>query len=272
VPTGTITEFVGESGAGKSQFLLTLTLTVQLLHGGRGAVYISTEAPLSTPRLLQIANTLNRRFDPQPPVSTDRVLSITCSDLETQDHILRYQLPVTVARHNIGVVVVDSIAANFRAEFDRPDAKRVKTTSAAEAPAHMARRGGELVGVGQGLRELARRHKLAVVVANQVSDRFSTGTQEMDPLALDYQSRWFTGWDGGEDGKVPALGLVWANLLGGRIVLRKATEGGKRKVGVVFAGWAEGGKEIEYEIWEGGVRAVVEDQDGEGKDGPSIYG
>ncbi|KAF8246664.1 hypothetical protein K440DRAFT_630841 [Wilcoxina mikolae CBS 423.85] len=90
----------------------------------------------------------------------------------------------------------------------------------------------------------------------------------MDMLALDYQSRWFTGWGGGEGGKVPALGLVWANLLGGRIVLRKAAEGGKRRVGVVFAGWMEGGREIEYEIWEGGVRAVVEDD----KDRPSIYG
>ncbi|KAF8533980.1 P-loop containing nucleoside triphosphate hydrolase protein [Trichophaea hybrida] len=165
IPTGTITEFVGESGAGKTQFLLTLALTVQL-HG-RGAVYISTESPLSTPRLLQIASSLNTRFSPNPPVSTDKVLSITCSDLETQDHILRYQLPVTVARHNIGVIVIDSIAANFRAEFDRPDAKRVKTSGTGEGPAQMARRGGELVGVAQGLRELARRYKLAVVVANQ---------------------------------------------------------------------------------------------------------
>jgi DNA repair protein RAD57 len=245
--------------------------------GGRGAVYISTEAPLSTPRLLQIADSLNTRFAPDPPVSTDHVLSITCNDLETQEHILRYQLPTAVERYNIGVIVIDSIAANFRAELDRPSLKRIKIEKDESGPALLARRGGELVAVAQGLRDLARRYKLAVVVANQVSDRFSAdGDEEEDPWSLDYQSRWFTGWDGRTGGKVPALGVVWANLLAGRVVLRKADEdrGIRRRLGVVFAGWAEGGKEMDFEIWEGGVRGIDKEKDGEDAvDGlPDIYG
>lgn len=287
---------VPASGAGKTQFLLTLALTSQLprsLGGlGRRAVYISTEAPLSTPRLVQLAGALNSRLAPDPPVSTDNVLAITCNDLETQEHILRFQLPVAVARHDVGLVIVDSIAANFRAELDRPAVnKRVKMSSQQQqsGPAQLARRGGELVAVAQGLRELARRHNLVVVVANQVSDRFSRGGDQQDGdgdgddedvYSLDFQSRWFTGWNEAvepQGAKVPALGMVWANRLAARFVLRKADEdrGLRRRIGVVFAGWAKGGEEMEFEIWEGGVRAVKEKEEEEEQEqdaGPSIYG
>lgn len=282
IPTHHITELVGESGAGKSQFLLTLTLTVQLpqhLGGlGRPAVYISTEAPLSTKRLFQLAAALSER-SPEAPPSTDRVFSITCNDLETQDHIIRYQLPVMVEKHNVGLVVVDSIAANFRAEFERPVNKRLKTegggsTPVESGPAQMARRGKELVRLAGTLRGLAVRYGVAVVVANQVSDRFAGrvvagggggaggGGEGGDAMGLDFQSRWFSGWGGEgeeEDAKVPALGLVWANLLSARVVLRKEVdeEGDwRRRIKVVFAPWAKSGVEMGFEIVEGGVRAV----------------
>jgi DNA repair protein RAD57 len=57
-----------------------------------------------------------------PIPSLDRVISIVTPDLESQDHILRFQLPVAIRRHNIGLVVLDSVAANYRAEFERPGA------------------------------------------------------------------------------------------------------------------------------------------------------
>lgn len=56
--------------------------------------------------------------------SLDRVISIVTPDLESQDHILRFQLPVAIQRHNVGLVVLDSVAANYRAEFERPGASR----------------------------------------------------------------------------------------------------------------------------------------------------
>lgn len=206
------------------------------------------------------------------------MFSITCNDLETQDHIIRYQLPVMVEKHNVGLVVVDSIAANFRAEFERPVNKRLKTegggsTPIESGPAQMARRGKELVRLAGTLRGLAVRYGVAVVVANQVSDRFAGrvvagggggaggGGEGGDAMGLDFQSRWFSGWgeEGEEDAKVPALGLVWANLLSARVVLRKEVdeEGDwRRKIKVVFAPWAKSGVEMGFEIVEGGVRAV----------------
>jgi DNA repair protein RAD57 len=256
LPTRYLTEITGESGAGKTQFLLTLLLAVQLPspHGlGKSAIYISTEAVLSTTRLAQLLSThpaLSALPAADKP-SLSRILSIQTPDLETQEHILRYQLPVAIEKHNVGLVILDSVAANYRAEFDAP---------AGNGAESMAHRSAQLIQLGAHLRALARTHNLAVVVANQVADRFtrapaaasrtasansqasahdrtpqpddppgSAGAAVLvspDPLALDHQQRWFTGW-GDEPAsssahlKTPSLGLVWTNQLACRIALIK---------------------------------------------------
>ncbi|PNY27786.1 DNA repair protein rhp57 [Tolypocladium capitatum] len=238
VPLGRITEFAGESGAGKTQFLLALCLAVQLpppRGPGKQALYISTESSLATRRLAQMlaSSPALAGLDAAHRPSLDNILSTTTPDLESQDHILEYQVPVLISRHNIGLLVIDSVAANYRAEFEREGSHG----------SNMAARSAELVRLGALLRDLARRHNLAVVVANQVADRFSSpatatrttvphrsisgGTQEsplasrgMPPpgplasspsssmpfsfgddgppappaLRLDHQQRWFTGW------------------------------------------------------------------------------
>ncbi len=113
------------SGAGKTQFLLGLLLATQLPppHGlSRSALYISTESALPTTRLSQMLSSHHILASTNPKPSLDHVISIVTPDLESQDHILLYQLPVAIRRHNIGLVVLDSVAANYRAEFERPGA------------------------------------------------------------------------------------------------------------------------------------------------------
>ena len=83
-------------------------------------------------------------------------------DLESQDHILNYQLPVAIARYNVGLVVIDSITANYRAEH------------ASDNVGALSVRSGELAKCGQMLRNLAIKNDVAIVVANQVSDRFDS--------------------------------------------------------------------------------------------------
>jgi len=138
----------------------------------------------------------------------------------------------------------------------------------------MAQRSSELVKLGQLLRDIARENNLAVVVANQVADRFYNNgggsspvlnrtTQSSplarrsagvlpsssiappmssamappstpfagtpDPMSLDHQQRWFTGW--GDDPhpshlslknlKTPSLGLIWTTQIACRIALIK---------------------------------------------------
>lgn len=185
VPTGYVTEVTGESGTGKTQFLLSLLLAVQLPppYGlGRPALYISTEAALSTKRLAQILtnNPVLLSTAPSDRPTLDNIISASTPDLESQDHILTFQVPVEVARRNIGLVVLDSVAANFRAEFERktPAIGGQQTSSS-----NMAARSTDLVRLGMQLRDLAQRHNLAVVVANQVADRFGGSKSPAYPAA-----------------------------------------------------------------------------------------
>ncbi|XPS67970.1 DNA repair protein rhp57 [Ascochyta lentis] len=331
IPPGYLVEVTGESGAGKTQLLLTLLLAVQLpppLGLSKTAVYISTEAALSTTRLAQLLSSHPAldRVSPDERPSLANVLAIQTPDLESQDHILRYQLPVAIKKHNVGLVILDSVAANYRAEFEK---------GASNGAASMAKRGTQLVQLGALLRELARTHGIAVVVANQVADRFtkppsapasnpvsrnpsanSQGTRDNtpqpsnpalalsasqfnesvllspDPLALDHQQRWFTGWGDIPHAaphtlKTPSLGLVWTNQLACRIALIKkpvfanrgplvVTVNGeeqwnepeethiskwRRWIKVVFAPWAppSEGRGLEFEITRTGIKAVVKE-------------
>ncbi|CEJ94093.1 hypothetical protein VHEMI09648 [[Torrubiella] hemipterigena] len=170
IPVGCISEFAGESGAAKTQFLLSLSLAVQLPQPrglGKNALYISTESSLATRRLAQmLANhPLLKDLEGGAKPSLDNILSTITPDLESQDHIIEYQVPVLVERHNVGLIILDSVAANYRAEFEHKGSRG----------SVMAARSAQLVKLGAVLRDLARIHGLAVVVANQVADRFDSG-------------------------------------------------------------------------------------------------
>ncbi|KAJ2898760.1 uncharacterized protein MKZ38_003670 [Zalerion maritima] len=251
IPAGYVTEISGESGAGKTQFLLSLLLSVQLPppYGlGRPAIYISTEAPLATTRLEQILNNnpllkdirrqqwadgtmlaedengdgdgdgdgegneegkLNPAPAPAPKLGTgigplkypslDGILSTTTPDLESQEHILNFQVPVEISRRNTGLLVLDSVAANFRAEFERGGAASTSAASAVAAAGlgssaknqshSMGARSNDLVKLGYLLRELARKHSMAIVVSNQVSDRISDGAPRLAAMSSNHRNR-----------------------------------------------------------------------------------
>jgi DNA repair protein RAD57 len=288
---------------------------------GKSAVYISTEAILSTTRLAQLLAShpvlASVAEDEKPSLS--RVLSIQTPDLESQEHILRYQLPVAIQKHRVGLVIIDSVAANYRAEFEK---------KGGNGAASMAKRGTQLVQMGALLRELARTEDVAIVFANQVADRFtrapsaassnavsrnpstnSQGNREItpqpsmasqpevglllspDPLALDHQQKWFTGWgdqqyEPEQSQKTPSLGLVWTNQLACRIALIKKPVFATRQpitiadteerwgeleshiskwrrwCKVVFAPWAppSDGRGVEFEITKGGIKHIAKEK------------
>jgi DNA repair protein RAD57 len=337
VPFALVYPLTSCSGAGKTQLLLTLLLASQLPppHGlSKSAIYISTEAALATNRLTQLLSTHPSlaSLPPKNKPSLSRILSIQTPDLESQEHILRYQLPVAIKRHGVGLVVLDSVAANYRAEFEKKDAR--------DGAASMAKRGTQLVQLGALLRDMARTEGIAIVVANQVADRFTQGnigsasnaasrtnsgnsqraTRENtpqlpsqalnkptsnppsqldgglvlspEPLTLDHQQCWFTGWgdehsDAPQNLKTPSLGLVWTNQIACRIALIKqpvyashplvARVNGedqwtdhenhiskwRRWFKVVFAAWAppSGERGVEFEVLESGLRYTsIEEQ------------
>lgn len=286
------------SGSGKTQLLLTLLLSSQLPppHGlARPAIYISTEHPLPTTRLNQLIKNHSLLSNHSSPPSLSQILTLQTPDLESQDHILTYQLPVALARYKTGLCIIDSIAANYRAEAD-----------SSNSASSLARRSAQLVRLGALLRSLARIHDCAIVVANQVADRFPStyglnspihslspppqGPASFPPkppvLSLEHQQRFFTGWgadptSGSQNLKTPSLGLVWANQIACRVALIKELEYSvhpgigdareeesaewsfkrwRRWMKVVFAGWvratSEEEKGVEFELWAGGIRAV----------------
>lgn len=278
---------------------------------GKSALYISTESQLQTTRLCQILREHPKlaRINDEDVPSLNRIRSSHIHDLEAQEHILRYQVPVAIRHHNVGLIVIDSVAANYRAEFDRAKANK--------GPEALAKRSLQVAGLGAHLRDLARTYDVAVVVANQVADRFeplpsvvalSQSTQSSrpvsparggsvaaalrfspavplgapdasamlstdDPLALDHQQRFFTGWgDNPADSamKTPSLGLTWTNQLATRIALlkvpvfessqarageEKVVRGWDRTLKVVFSAWCASGEQ-RFEIWQGGIRSV----------------
>ncbi|KAI6795803.1 hypothetical protein KC361_g4812 [Hortaea werneckii] len=332
IAVGAVTEFVGESAAGKTQFLLTLLLSVQAPKPfglGKAALYISTEAPLQTTRLNQLLQRHQKlaALPAEDCPSLSKVQSTRVHDLEAQDHILRFQVPALLSRpnSNIGLLVIDSIAANYRPEFDKGHARR----TAAEA---FAKRSQQVAQLGALLRDIARKYKIAVVVANQVADRFTPqdhavslsqmasqpGTQRSrpgspppstarrptaaptlsqhvplsttsdhsnnlftdDPLSLDHQQCFFTGWGDNpfthqnQNLKTPSLGLTWTNQLSTRIALLREPVFTQPKLGeeMVVSSWrrtmklvfSNGCAEFErkFEITEGGVRAVRDEENG----------
>lgn len=189
IPVGTVTEIAGQSAAGKSHFLLQIAATVQLpieLGGlAKSALYISTESGgLETRRLQDIIDNLNTLHNLD--ISGNNVRCFNCYDTEELFHIMQYQVPIAIERSNVGVILIDSIAAHYRAEQGT-----MKNTS------DILVRSQSLGNMSQLLKKFAHKYKLAVVVANQVADRFAhklDRDQELDPFMFDHQLRWYSGW------------------------------------------------------------------------------
>lgn len=199
IPTQALTEIAGESASGKSNLLIQLSVTVQLPpeHGGlaRPAIYISTESGVETRRINDVIRGIRSSTDyaelaPETLPTTDAIHCFQCWSRDELQHVLRYQLPVAVERFNAGLVIIDSIAAPFRG------VKGKERTAA-------------LVSMGRQLRQLAKRYNCAVVIANQVLDRWPVVLRmdyEWDPMYYNNQVRWFSGWTD--------EGIVRANITG----------------------------------------------------------
>lgn len=164
LPTDSLTEIAGEASCGKTQICMQLLLQAQLplaLGGLCGsAVYISTEHELPQERLEQIAHTRPRfsaHFSTTNPLENLFVEHADTAD--TLAFVIR-KLPELVEQKRttdrpIRLVVIDSIAAVFRCDEERSNAR-------ARVP--------ELLALASRLKRLAASNGLAVVIVNQITD------------------------------------------------------------------------------------------------------
>lgn len=204
IATRGITELAGESGCGKTQLCLQLSLTVQLprFKGGlaAGAVYICTEDKFPSSRLQQLMQMSSTVRENEDIKFGDSIFIEHIADIEGLKQCIGGRLQQLLKQSTIGLIVIDSIAAVFRAEYDHSEALT---------------RAKELRSVAMQLHALANQYKLAVVCVNQVADVMNTtGSSEVQ--------------------KVPALGLAWANLVTYRLQMLRST-GCERSLHVVFS-------------------------------------
>ncbi|CCE61518.1 hypothetical protein TPHA_0A04450 [Tetrapisispora phaffii CBS 4417] len=183
-----ITEIFGESSTGKSQFLMLLSLSVQLplsLGGLNGkSVYITTEGDLPTERLKEIIT--SRPEFSNNNVSQSNIFTVGCNDLMTQEHIIKVQLPVLLEQNkDINLLIIDSISHHMRVELQSSSFKE------SHANRHYINE------LAEHLLFLAKKYSVAIVVANQVSDKIlltSTDSFSHEISDYDYQMGWIVGW------------------------------------------------------------------------------
>lgn len=192
-----ITEISGESASGKTQFCMQLCLCVQNAIEedgfGGGALYICTEDVFPNKRLHQMASEYSK-LTGKSTNYTDQIYIEHVADLDELWSLLDVRIHALLSQHDIKLLIIDSIAALFRAEYDFAD---------------ITDRSKMLSRFGRLLHTLSHSNKMCVVCVNQVSDDFSD-------LKIDD--------DNGKDGSpnvIPTLGLTWSYFVSTRLMLSR---------------------------------------------------
>jgi RecA/RadA recombinase len=189
-----ITELVGASGTGKTQF--AMQLCIEAAKRGFGAVYVDTERKLNFPRLEEMAsmrNLENEKFGYYFDAATDSVgldveryrhprdvlsnitvyspsssneLIVTLQSLE-EEIVLRNEesLPSSTKAMPVRLLIVDSIASSVQHESSLLlTSRKLKIPDKSTA----AKRSALLMTIASSLKRLAEQLRLYVVVINQV--------------------------------------------------------------------------------------------------------
>ncbi|EHB01386.1 DNA repair protein XRCC3, partial [Heterocephalus glaber] len=210
LPLDGITELAGRSSSGKTQLALQLCLAVQFprQHGGleAGAVYICTEDVFPSKRLRQLIAQPQLRADvPGEVVQSirfgDQIFVEHAADVDALLECVSHKVPMLLSRGLVRLLVVDSVAAPFRCEFD---------SQASVARARL------LQSLGATLRRLSSTFQSPVLCVNQVSPEVwdagpVKGSVPFCPSPQDERL-------------CPALGITWANQLLVRLMADRVRE------------------------------------------------
>lgn len=178
-----VTEIGGVPGIGKTQLGIQLAINVQIPHEHGGlaakAVYIDTEGSFMVERALQIAeaclsdyNELPRRGynanqpKRQPKDLLENIYYFRVCSYTEEVAVINYLRKFIEEHKEVKIVIVDSITFHFRQDFE-----------------NMALRTRLLSQLALRLMNLANEFKLAVVLLNQVTTKYSEGSVHLT-LAL----------------------------------------------------------------------------------------
>ena len=185
LPSDGIVEFAGLAGCGKSNVVYHLAIAQICSDASRKVVLISTEGAVPTERIQKICE--NQGYDPKEVM--DNILITNANDIEELCNIVNERLPGLFRESEIppSLVIIDSIAALFRAEFD---------VSA------VMQRAQVLFEISTTLKWLSHSYNSLIITTNQA-------TANMNPFTT---QEW-----------VPSLGLAWSNCVSVRIKLSKSS-------------------------------------------------
>src|SRR5512137_751454 len=138
---GIITQIYGESGTGKSN--IVMQLTVQAVSRSRRAIFIDTEG-FSAERFKQIAG-------PGAEEMAKRIMIFEPMSLEQQAIAIRESS--RIAGRDLGLVILDSATSLYRVLLEAEDNRTIRRTLNLQL---------------SELQEIARRHRIPVVITNQV--------------------------------------------------------------------------------------------------------
>ncbi|KNA06869.1 hypothetical protein SOVF_177100 [Spinacia oleracea] len=218
IPCKSITEIVAESGSGKTQLCLQLLLSAQLPAslGGFSAssLYLYTEFPFPDRRLRQLSHSFADSYNTHiGSLSYDPLDKVLVQAVHDAHHLFDVLLKLDsfLVRRNstqwpIKLIVIDSIAAIFRSDFDN-------------TPSDLKRRLSFFFKISGKLRALAEKFGLAVVISNQVVD-FVGNNDGINGLRIGNLPCLYT------SGRrvCAALGLSWANCVNTRLFISKSEE------------------------------------------------
>jgi len=199
--TKNITEIVGEAASGKTQFCLHLSLRCPLPeeHGGLAGkvLYISTNGEFPGRRFRTMATEFAEQMKSCGVEVVDpfeQIYTASAPDLEKLWELVNEQLPILLNRQrdNVKLVVIDSLAALIRSEYDNNQS---------------VERSRSLWMISSQMRKLSDTHNFAVVIVNQVTDKFDNTSDFI--------------FSGTNKKLVPSLGLSWSKSINTRIMLRK---------------------------------------------------
>jgi len=212
---GTLTEIVGPAGLGKTQ--TCFTLAVLSVMAGHAVIFVDTEGKFSLSRFREM---LCARY--------------VCESGERIEHLMAYLKVIeasstaalltelqgmedAIIKYGVRLLIIDSIAAPVRREFDRERFNEKQEC---------------LSKIASLLKYLSETFSLSCVVTNQVTTRFGQSNDSSSFQA--------------------ALGVAWAHAINTRFVVEDGVEPGSRVIVVakspMFAQTA-----FEYLVTEAGV-------------------
>jgi RAD51-like protein 2 len=249
VSTGQLTEFFGCPGIGKTQFGIQLACDVQIpsqFGGLEGqAVYIDTEGSFMPERVAEIAQALVHHLKSIAAVKVASLapadaaaLSAYLAEFSVQtimsnifvfrvfDHTEQMAciktLPAFLASHpRVKLIVLDSVAFHFRAEFE-----------------DMSSRQRLLQSLAQDLLAMAEQNDLAVVLINQVTTKIGGGAAANGPFGT-----------GGAQ-LIAALGESWAHVCTTRITLHWL---GEQRCARIIKSPSQPDATVQYEVSHRGI-------------------